>query len=85
MEDNAIEAVAHFAAKIVVPDSVTDPLAYYGNNTANARSLLECAVRNRVKHFVFSSTAAIYGDPDTIADFGRHARPHRSIPMAAPS
>ena len=52
-----IETIAHFAAKIVVPDSVANPLLYYLNNTVKARSLLECAVRGKVKHFIFSSTA----------------------------
>ena len=58
-----IDAVAHFAAKVVVPESVADPLAYYDNNVAKARTLIECAVRAGVRHFVFSSTAAVYGDP----------------------
>ncbi|GAC1334259.1 MAG: UDP-glucose 4-epimerase GalE [Beijerinckiaceae bacterium] len=58
-----IEAVIHFAAKIVVPDSVADPLGYYLNNTAMARTLLACAVDCGVKHFIFSSTAAVYGEP----------------------
>src|SRR5487761_1948659 len=58
-----IEAIIHFAAKIVVPESVADPLGYYLNNTAKARTLLECAVDAGVKHFIFSSTAAVYGDP----------------------
>ena len=57
-----IDAIAHFAAKIVVPDSVSDPLGYYLNNTANARTLIECAVKGGVKHFIFSSTAAVYGE-----------------------
>ncbi len=57
-----IEAIAHFAAKIVVPESVTDPLGYYLNNTANARTLIECAVKGGVKNFIFSSTAAVYGE-----------------------
>ncbi len=60
---HAIEAVIHFAAKIVVPDSVADPLGYYLNNTAMARTLLACAVDCGVKHFIFSSTAAVYGEP----------------------
>jgi len=47
----------------VVPDSVSDPLGYYRNNTVNSRALIECAVRGGVKHFVFSSTAAVYGNP----------------------
>ena len=58
-----IDAIAHFAAKIVVPESVSDPLGYYLNNTAKARTLLECAVRGKIKHFIFSSTAAVYGEP----------------------
>ncbi len=58
-----IGSVIHFAAKIVVPESVADPLGYYENNTAKARSLLQCAVEGGVKHFIFSSTAAVYGEP----------------------
>ncbi len=58
-----VDAVAHFAAKIVVPESVTDPLGYYLNNTAKARALIECVVKGGVKHFIFSSTAAVYGEP----------------------
>jgi UDP-glucose 4-epimerase len=57
-----VETIAHFAAKIVVPDSVANPLLYYLNNTSKARNLLECAVRGKVKHFIFSSTAAVYGE-----------------------
>ena len=58
-----IDTVMHFAAKTIVPESVADPLKYYGNNTANSRTLLECCAKNNVKHFVFSSTAAVYGIP----------------------
>lgn len=58
-----IDAIAHFAAKIVVPESIGDPLRYYLTNAAKARTLLECAVRGKIKHFIFSSTAAVYGDP----------------------
>lgn len=58
-----IDAVAHFAAKIVVPESVSDPLGYYHNNTAKARGLVEAAIRHKIKHFIFSSTAAVYGEP----------------------
>jgi UDP-glucose 4-epimerase len=60
---HGIEAIIHFAAKIVVPESVADPLGYYLNNTAMARTLLACAVDCGVKHFIFSSTAAVYGEP----------------------
>jgi len=60
---NGIDAIIHFAASIVVPESVADPLGYYRNNTANSRALIECAVRGGVKQFIFSSTAAVYGNP----------------------
>ncbi len=63
IQSHQIDAIAHFAAKIVVPESVSNPLLYYSNNTAKARGLLECAVRNKIKHFIFSSTAAVYGEP----------------------
>ena len=65
MDAEAVDAVAHFAARIVVPESVTDPLGYYANNTAKARNLIESAVRKDVRHFIFSSTAAVYGETDT--------------------
>ncbi len=63
LAEHEVEAIAHFAAKIVVPESVTDPLGYYLNNTAKARSLIECAVTGGIKRFIFSSTAAVYGEP----------------------
>jgi len=66
IRDHGVEAIVHFAASIVVPDSVRDPLGYYRNNTVNSRSLLECAVACRVRHFIFSSTAAVYGNPAAI-------------------
>ena len=62
IRERGIEAVAHFAAKIVVPESVADPLGYYLNNTAKSRSLIEAVVRSGVKSFIFSSTAAVYGE-----------------------
>ena len=58
-----IDAIIHFAASIVVPDSVSDPLGYYRNNTVNSRALIESAIKGGVRHFIFSSTAAVYGDP----------------------
>ena len=58
-----IDTVMHFAAHTIVPESVADPLKYYGNNTASSRTLLEACAKNDVKHFVFSSTAAVYGIP----------------------
>ena len=56
-----IDTVMHFAAHTIVPESVSDPLKYYRNNTANSRTLLDVANRHGVKHVVFSSTAAVYG------------------------
>jgi UDP-glucose 4-epimerase len=58
-------AIMHFAGSIVVPESVADPLKYYHNNTANSRTLIEAAVRAGIAHFIFSSTAATYGVPET--------------------
>lgn len=58
-----VDAIVHFAAKIVVPESVADPLGYYLNNTVKSRSLIAAAVAGGVKHVIFSSTAAVYGDP----------------------
>ncbi|MGZ3350774.1 MAG: NAD-dependent epimerase/dehydratase family protein, partial [Xanthobacteraceae bacterium] len=66
MAEHRVDAVIHFAASIVVPDSVRDPLGYYRNNTANSRSLIETAVKHGVRHFIFSSTAAVYGNPQRI-------------------
>jgi UDP-glucose 4-epimerase len=63
--EREISAIIHFAASIVVPDSVADPLGYYRNNTVNSHALIECAVKGGVKQFVFSSTAAVYGNPAT--------------------
>jgi UDP-glucose 4-epimerase len=62
IDEHEVEAIAHFAAKIVVPESVGDPLGYYLNNTSKARNLIECAVKKGVRHFIFSSTAAVYGE-----------------------
>jgi UDP-glucose 4-epimerase len=63
---HGVDAIIHFAASIVVPDSVADPLGYYRNNTANSRTLIEAAVKGGVKHFIFSSTAAVYGNPKAV-------------------
>jgi UDP-glucose 4-epimerase len=60
---HGIESIIHFAGSIIVPESVADPLKYYRNNTANSRTLIETAMKGGVKHFIFSSTAAVYGDP----------------------
>src|ERR1700751_5604582 len=64
--EHDVSEIIHFAASIVVPDSVADPLGYYRNNTVNSRALIECAVRGGVKQFIFSSTAAVYGNPEQV-------------------
>ncbi len=61
-----VESVLHFAAHTIVPESVADPLKYYGNNTCSTRNLLDCCSRAGVKHFIFSSTAAVYGIPEKV-------------------
>jgi UDP-glucose 4-epimerase len=61
IEEHDISEIVHFAGSIVVPESVSDPLKYYGNNTATSRTLVEAAVEAGVRHFIFSSTAAVYG------------------------
>jgi len=64
LADHRVDTVMHFAAHTIVPESVAQPLKYYGNNTCATRSLLQACLENDVKHFVFSSTAAVYGMPE---------------------
>ena len=66
LADHRIGAIMHFAGSIIVPESVENPLKYYHNNTANSRALIACAVDAGVRHFIFSSTAATYGIPETV-------------------
>jgi UDP-glucose 4-epimerase len=61
LAEHKIDTVVHFAAHTIVPESVSNPLKYYGNNTCSTRALLEACSNGGVKHFVFSSTAAVYG------------------------
>jgi UDP-glucose 4-epimerase len=63
LKEHGIRTVIHFAAAAVVPESVADPLKYYGNNTCQTRNLLATCVAHGVQHFVFSSTASVYGIP----------------------
>jgi UDP-glucose 4-epimerase len=63
LRTHGVDTVLHFAAHTIVPESVANPLKYYGNNTCSTRNLLQCCVESGVKHFVFSSTAAVYGIP----------------------
>jgi UDP-glucose 4-epimerase len=66
MAEHNVDAIIHFAGSIIVPESVSDPLGYYLNNTVKSRSLIHSAVRAGVAHFIFSSTAAVYGNPKTV-------------------
>lgn len=64
--DQQFQSIVHFAADIVVPESVENPLKYYKNNTLNTTRLIELAVRHRIQSFIFSSTAAVYGIPQDL-------------------
>ena len=69
LREHEVDAVMHFAAHTIVPESVSDPLKYYRNNTCNTRNLLQACSESGVRHFIFSSTAAVYGIPeDPLAD-----------------
>lgn len=74
--EHTIDTVMHFAAHTIVPESVSDPLKYYGNNTSSTRTLLEAASKAGVQHFIFSSTAATYGAPTDSAPC------HEDLPTA---
>lgn len=63
LAEYGVTTILHFAAHTIVPESVSDPLKYYGNNTCATRNLIECAVHAGIRHFIFSSTAAVYGVP----------------------
>ncbi len=64
LSEHRVDTVMHFAAHTIVPESVAEPLKYYGNNTCSTRALLQACIDNKVRNFVFSSTAAVYGMPD---------------------
>jgi UDP-glucose 4-epimerase len=66
IDTHHVDAIIHFAASIVVPDSVADPLGYYRNNTVNSRALIETAIASGVRRMIFSSTAAVYGNPAVV-------------------
>jgi UDP-glucose 4-epimerase len=66
ISEESVDSIVHFAADIVVPESVSNPLKYYRNNTINTTNLIELAARSGIQRFVFSSTAAVYGIPDSI-------------------
>jgi UDP-glucose 4-epimerase len=64
LKEHTVDTVMHFAASTIVPESVRDPLKYFANNTCSTRTLLECCLECGVRHFVFSSSAAVYGIPE---------------------
>ncbi|MDD2886284.1 MAG: UDP-glucose 4-epimerase GalE [Aliarcobacter sp.] len=70
LKENKINTILHFAASIVVPESVENPLKYYINNTVNTTNLIKCAVENNISKFIFSSTAATYGEPTNLPKSG---------------
>lgn len=70
LHEKNIETILHFAASIVVPESVSNPLKYYMNNTVNTTHLIQAAINAKVKKFIFSSTAAVYGEPTAIPTNG---------------
>jgi len=63
--EHNVDSIVHFAGSVVVPESLEDPLKYYMNNTGNSRNLIAAAVKVGIKRFIFSSTAAVYGEPMT--------------------
>jgi len=63
IRDHSVTGIIHFAGKIIVSDSVSQPLDYYDHNTSQTRNLIDCAIKGSVKNFIFSSTAAVYGEP----------------------
>lgn len=65
LDENKFDAVMHFAGSIIVPESVTDPVKYYANNTQNSLNLIDACVRHKIRNFIFSSTAAVYGIPSS--------------------
>jgi len=66
IDEHGIDAIIHFAGSAIVPDSVADPLGYYMNNTVRGHALIRAAVRGKVRHFIFSSTCAVYGTPAVV-------------------
>jgi len=77
LTEHRVATILHFAAHTIVPESVANPLKYYGNNTCATRNLIACAVEAGVRHFIFSSTAAVYGMPPG----GRAAEDSPTVPI----
>jgi len=73
MSEHKIDTIIHFAGSVIVPESLEDPLKYYENNTGNSRNLIAAAIKTGVKRFIFSSTAAVYGEPLTEGPISENA------------
>jgi len=73
ISEHDVDAIIHFAGSVVVPESIEDPLKYYDNNTGNSRNLIAAAINTGVKRFIFSSTAAVYGNPLTMGPISENA------------
>ncbi|WP_243040983.1 UDP-glucose 4-epimerase GalE [Dyella sedimenti] len=83
LAEHAVDTVMHFAAHTVVPESVSDPVKYYGNNTCNTCNLLAACAEAGVSHFIFSSTAAVYGMTEGgVADEDTPTRPANPYGMS---
>ena len=85
IKNEQIDAAMHFAGSVVVPESVENPLKYYHNNTAKTRALIESLIENRVRHMIFSSTAATYGIPESSPVRAKTCQRCRSILTVRPS
>ena len=79
IKEHSVDAIVHFAGSIIVPEFVADPLAYYNNNTVKSRALMAAAVKGGVKNFIFSSTAAVYGNPKSMPVFETARPTHLSL------
>ncbi|MEM8651904.1 MAG: UDP-glucose 4-epimerase GalE, partial [Pseudomonadota bacterium] len=73
LEENNIDSIIHFAGSVVVPESLEDPLKYYENNTGNSRNLVAAAIKVGISRLIFSSTAAVYGEPMTTGPISENA------------
>src|SRR5579859_4678110 len=83
LRDHSVDTVMHFAAHTIVPESVSNPLKYYGNNTCNTRNLLAACAESGVDKFIFSSTAAVYGLTENgVADEDTPTRPANPYGMS---
>jgi len=80
MRDHNVDTIIHFAGSVIVPESIENPLKYYENNTGNSRNLIAAAINTGIKRFIFSSTAAVYGEPLTEGPISENAILHPISP-----